>query len=148
MIYDLQRSDRNTSTNLEFSSPSKARKKCSSSSDVEYSVAKDTTKLKHLCGLPCESLCHIPCETWGNCRRPHRCEYFAPVWGSLYAFNNCRLHLKCEGTCAENNFVLRRNGRVHLSWRGLQFSRLLAAELCASAIVMALMLDSLCSEVV
>ena len=37
----------------------------------------------------------------------------------------------------------RRNGRVHLNRRGRQFSRLLAAELCASAVVM---LDTTCSE--
>ena len=42
-------------------------------------------------------------------------------------------------------FVFRRNGRVHLNRRGRQFSRLLAAEVCASAVVM---LDALCSEVV
>jgi len=43
------------------------------------------------------------------------------------------------------DFVFRRNGRVHLNWRGRQFSRLLAAEVCASAVVM---LDTSCSEVV
>jgi len=32
------------------------------------------------------------------------------------------------------DFVFRRNGRVHLNRRGRQFSRLLAAELCASAV--------------
>jgi hypothetical protein len=42
-------------------------------------------------------------------------------------------------------FVFRPNGRVHLNQRGRQFSRLLAAEVCASAVVM---LDSPCSEVV
>ena len=42
-------------------------------------------------------------------------------------------------------FVFRRNGRVLLNRRGLQFSRLLAAEVCASAVVM---LDAPCSEVV
>ena len=43
------------------------------------------------------------------------------------------------------DFVFRRNGRVHLNRRGRQFSRLLAAEACASAVVM---LDMPCSEVV
>ena len=43
------------------------------------------------------------------------------------------------------DFVFRRNGRVHLSRRGRQFSRLLAADVCASAVVM---LDTPCSEVV
>jgi hypothetical protein len=43
------------------------------------------------------------------------------------------------------DFVFRRNGRVHLNLRGRQFSRLLAAEVCASAVVM---LDTPCFEVV
>jgi hypothetical protein len=43
------------------------------------------------------------------------------------------------------DFVSRRNGRVHLNRRGRYFSRLLAAEVCASAVVM---LDTPCSEVV
>ena len=42
------------------------------------------------------------------------------------------------------DFVFRRNGREHLNRRGRQFSRLLAAEVCASAVVM---LDTPCSEV-
>jgi hypothetical protein len=42
-------------------------------------------------------------------------------------------------------FVFRRNGRVHLNRQGDQFSRLLAAEVCASAMVM---LDAPCYEVV
>ena len=43
------------------------------------------------------------------------------------------------------DFVFRRNGRVHLNRRGRLFSRLMAAELCASA---AVMLDTPCSEIV
>ena len=43
------------------------------------------------------------------------------------------------------NFFFRRNGRVHLNRRGRQFSRLLAAEVCASAVAM---LDAPSSEVV
>jgi len=42
------------------------------------------------------------------------------------------------------DFAFRRNGQVHLNRRGRQFSRLLAAEVCASAVVM---LDTPCSEV-
>jgi len=42
------------------------------------------------------------------------------------------------------DFVFRRNGRVHLNRRGHKFSRLLAAEVSASAVVM---LDTSCSEV-
>ena len=43
------------------------------------------------------------------------------------------------------DFVFRRNGRVHLNRRGRHFSLLLAAEVCASAVVMQ---DTPCSEVV
>ena len=43
------------------------------------------------------------------------------------------------------DFVFGRNGRVHLNRRGRQFIRLLAAEVCASAVVM---LDKPCSELV
>jgi len=43
------------------------------------------------------------------------------------------------------DFFYQRNGRVHLNRRGLQFCRLLTAELCASAVVM---LDTPRSEVV
>jgi len=42
-------------------------------------------------------------------------------------------------------FVFPRNGRVHLNRRGRQFSRLLAAEVCASEVVM---LDTPGTEVV
>ena len=46
------------------------------------------------------------------------------------------------------DLVFRRNGRVHLNRWGRQFIRLLAAEVWASAIVMVVMLDIPCSEVV
>jgi len=46
------------------------------------------------------------------------------------------------------DFVLRRNGRVHLNRQGRQFSLLLAAEVCASGVVMVVMLDTPYSEVV
>ena len=41
------------------------------------------------------------------------------------------------------HFFFQRNGRVHLNRRGHQFSRLLAAGVCASAVVL---LDTPCSE--
>ena len=41
----------------------------------------------------------------------------------------------------KTDFVFQPNGRVHLNRRGRQFSRLLAAEMCASAVVM---LDTPC----
>ena len=43
------------------------------------------------------------------------------------------------------DLVFQRNGRVHLYRRGCQFSRLLAAEVCASAVVM---LERPCSHTV
>ena len=43
------------------------------------------------------------------------------------------------------DFIFRWNGLVHLNRQGRQFSRLLGAEVCASAVVM---LDTPCSEVV
>jgi hypothetical protein len=43
------------------------------------------------------------------------------------------------------DFIFRRNRRVHLNRRKRQFCRLLAAEVCASAVVMP---DTPCSEVV
>ena len=58
----------------------------------------------------------------------------------------CRPRFQCDGTHAQKpDFVFLRNGRVHLNRRGRQFSRLLAAEVCASAVVM---LDTPWSEVV
>jgi hypothetical protein len=48
-------------------------------------------------------------------------------------------------TRRKTDFVFQRKGLVHLNRRGRQFFRLLAAEVCASAVVM---LDTPCSEVV
>jgi len=58
-----------------------------------------------------------------------------------------RPSLKCDGTRADTRFRLSgANERVHLNrLGGRQFSRLLAAEVCTSAVVM---LDTPCSEVV
>ena len=44
------------------------------------------------------------------------------------------------------DFVFRRNGRVHLNRQWRQFSRLLAAEVCASALLLVVMLDTQCSK--
>jgi len=59
----------------------------------------------------------------------------------------CRGQLKCDVTRAETRFRLSAK-RTSPNWRGRQFSRLLAAEVCASAVVMVVMLDTPCSEVV
>ena len=45
----------------------------------------------------------------------------------------------------KTDFVFRRNRRVHLNRHGRRFSRLLGAEVCASAVIM---LDTPCSAVV
>ena len=47
----------------------------------------------------------------------------------------------------KRDLVFQRKGRVHLNGGGRKFSRLLAAELCASTVVMVVMLDTSCSEV-
>jgi hypothetical protein len=58
----------------------------------------------------------------------------------------CRGRLKCDGTRAETRFRLSaKRTSPFKSAGGRQFSRLLAAEVCASAVVM---LDTPCSEVV
>jgi hypothetical protein len=84
-----------------------------------------------------------------------------------FQITNCNEHLKTKGlgknvlfyrgtslvNCVWNvmahaqkpDFVFRRNERAHFNRLGRQFSRLLAAEVCASALVM---LDTPCSEVV
>jgi hypothetical protein len=56
-----------------------------------------------------------------------------------------RPRLKCDGTRTETRLRLWRNGWVHLNRRWCQFSRILAAKVCTSAVVM---LDTPCSEVV
>jgi len=55
--------------------------------------------------------------------------------------------LKCDGTRAETRFCLsaKRTSPFKLGEGGRRFSRLLAAEVCASAVIM---LDTPCSEVV
>jgi hypothetical protein len=56
-----------------------------------------------------------------------------------------RGQLKCDGTRAETRSLLSAKQTSHLNLRVRQFILLLAAEVCASAVVM---LDKPCSEVV
>jgi hypothetical protein len=56
-----------------------------------------------------------------------------------------KLRLKCDGTRAEIRFRLSAKRTSPFKSAGRQFSRLLAAEVCASAVAM---LDTLSSEVV
>ena len=73
--------------------------------------------------------------------------YFYSITGEKHLiFVCCRLRLKCDGARAETRFRLSaKRTSPFKSARGRQFSRLLAAEVCASAVVM---LDTPCSEVV
>jgi len=60
--------------------------------------------------------------------------------------HSCRGQLKCDGTRAETRFLFSaKRTSPFKSAGGRQFSRLMAAELCASAVIM---LDTPCSEVV
>ena len=63
-----------------------------------------------------------------------------PVSSLLWSKWNYRLVLERKRNVMAHaqkpNLVFQRNGRVHLYRRGCQFSRLLAAEVCASAVVM------------
>jgi hypothetical protein len=76
---------------------------------------------------------------------------FASVRMATWSAETCgkslrsRLRLKCDGTRAETRFRLSTKRTSPFKSSGLQFSRLLAAEMCASAV---LILDTPCSEVV
>ena len=75
--------------------------------------------------------------------------HFTRTWQFVSLLGSCRFQLDCVWNVMAHaqkaDFVFRKNGWVHLNRRGHQFSRLLAAEVCASAVVM---LDTPCSEVV
>jgi hypothetical protein len=73
------------------------------------------------------------CIEWGNCTKLNRCNKKVDYVGNVMAH------------AQKPDLIFRRNGRVFLNRRGHQFSRLLTAEVCASAVVM---LDTPCSEVV
>ena len=76
-----------------------------------------------------------------SCKRL-RTPYISTSWVSRLP--DPASHVSCEVEASWNvmahaqkpDFVFRRNGRVHLNRRGRQFSRLLAAEVCASTVVM------------
>ena len=87
------------------------------------------------------------------CLYPRRNHVWAVRWVAYlddWLAINCslcgRVQLKCDGTRAETRFRLSaKRTSPFKSADGRQFSRLLAAEVCASAVVM---LDTPCSEVV
>ena len=92
------------------------------------------------------NLCNFPNTTLDNVSltqsfRPH----YGPGLTQPLA-ETSRGQLKCDGTRAETIYRLSaKRTRPFKSAGGRQFSRLLAAEVCASAVVM---LDTPCSEVV
>ena len=65
-------------------------------------------------------------------------------WASMIYFTMVEASWNVMAHAQKQDFIFRQNGRVHLNWRERQFSRLLAAEMCASAVVM---LDTPCSEI-
>ena len=71
------------------------------------------------------------------------------MWGSNLPISADRTVVYCVWNvmthARKSDFVFQRNGRVHINRHGRQFSRLLAVEVCASAVVM---LDTPSSEVV
>jgi len=91
-------------------------------------------------------ICEVYKYLWNwNCEK-----YFLSKFNQYWPFKSrLLLYVDCVWNVMAHaqkpDFVFRRKGRVHLNRRGCQFSRLLAAEVCASAVVM---LDTSCSEVV
>ena len=88
-------------------------------------------------------------------------EFYIKLWNRRYSdlqdlLSDCSCQYRYVGTCCYRrqrawsvgqkrnlmahaqklDLVFQRNGRVHLYRRGCQFSRLLAAEVCGSAVVM------------
>ena len=66
-------------------------------------------------------------------------------WRQLYFDEKVEAIWNVMAHAQKPDLVFQRNGRVHSNRRGRHFSRLLAAEVCASAVAM---LDTPCSEVV
>ena len=63
-------------------------------------------------------------------------------------FKKCGIaRSKLDGTRAETRFALSAKRMSPFKLAGHQFSQLLAADVCASAVVMVVMLDTPCSEV-
>jgi hypothetical protein len=87
---------------------------------------------------------------WGTIRWPTTYYAVSYVLQSLRtSWMNCsRSVWKVMSHAQKPDFVFRQNGQVHLNRQGRQFSRLLAAEVCALTVVMIVMLDTTCTEVV
>ena len=88
---------------------------------------------------------------WHSECDPMQWDIFVPVFHTdmMQAAGYCRIQVDCVWNMMAHvqkpDFIFQRNGPVHKNRRGHQFSRLLAAKACTSAVVM---LDITCSEVV
>jgi len=100
-----------------------------------------TSSLYIQTGQPAEPQYRPPLHSY-NPSLPHRQTFNLPVLDCSYSMYR---PVEMWWHAQKPDFVFRRNGWVHLIRRGRQFSRLLAAEVCASAVAM---LDAPCSEVV
>ena len=76
---------------------------------------------------------------WVQSHLVHGCLSLVFIVCCVHCIWNVMAHMQ------KSDFVFWQNGWVHLNWRRHQFSWLLAAEVCASVVVM---LDTQCSEVV
>jgi hypothetical protein len=83
------------------------------------------------------TLCRWPCRVQFGSELPTCTQY-----SHGHRFTDCILNVMAHAE--KPDFVFCRIGRVHLNQRGRQFSQLLAAEVCTSALVM---LDTPCFEV-
>ena len=96
---------------------------------------KDRLSRQHMSTPSCCAAHKIHCNIlWGVMLRIMAVQHFMYI-----------LHWNVMAHAQKPDFVFRRNGRIHLNRQGRQFSRLLAVEVCASAVIM---LDTPCSEVV
>jgi len=112
-----------------------------------------TNGLSDICYIPPASYCKVWCLQHRTTRTATLSSY--TISFSVILFNNINAHYvhKILVDCVWNvmahaqktDFIFRRNRRVRLNQRGRQFSRLLRAEVCASAVVV---LDTPCSKVV
>jgi hypothetical protein len=85
-------------------------------------------------------------KSFEACASVRKLKYvFSPNPLKHHPLSRQSIYFRILGISCIIDFVFRRNGRVHLNLRGRQFSRLLAAEVCSSAVVM---LDTPYSEVV
>ena len=93
-----------------------------------------------------ELYCWHECKVYHNVMALVKHNFGIPIW---VVITEAQFLVDCVWNVMAHvqkpDFVFRRNGRVHLNRRGRQFSRLLAAEVWASVVVM---LDTPCSEVV